>query len=213
MRHHTVARPLRGTLACLLGGAVLVAACGAPGRVETLDRSGDFGRVATALPHTLPRGLSDVGVDGPRLVAACTARETRAAAPVPDIGANGAHDAVRFVGRHCEWSGSRGPALVVGMIDDSGAASDLDETVLFIDHERSIARVGARAVYDPDTVRQFTSSSATGSGTCSSWAWRPPIRRHSSSSSRSAAISRAYPRRADSHQPSGTRSTTSRPPV
>jgi hypothetical protein len=151
MRHHTVARPLRGTLACLLGGAVLVAACGAPGRVETLDRSGDFGRVATALPHTLPRGLSDVGVDGPRLVAACTALETRVAALVPDIGANGAHDAVRFVGRHCEWSGRRGPALVVGMIDDSGAASDLDETVLFIDHERSIARVGARSVYDPDT--------------------------------------------------------------
>jgi hypothetical protein len=143
------------TVACLLGAVVLVAACGAPARVETLDRTGDFGRVATPLPHALPSGLSDVDVDGPRLVAGCTALETRVAALVPDIRANGAGGAARFVGRHCEWNGSRGPALAVGMMADSGAASRLDEAVLFLDHERSIVGVGARAVYDPETAALY----------------------------------------------------------
>ena len=127
MRHHTHARAPT-SLPCL-PAAVLVAVWHR-GRRRRSTRARLSG-APPPLPRIAAAGSSDVGVDGPRLVAACTALETRAAALVPDIGANGAHDAVRFVGRHCEWRGSGGSALVVGMIDDSGAASDLDETVLF----------------------------------------------------------------------------------
>ena len=153
MRDHAVA-------AGGLCGALFLAACGAPARVETLDRTADFGRAATPLTNALPSGLSDVGVDGPRLVEECSALESRVAALVPDIAANGADgaqlvSAPRFVGRHCQWSGSGGPALAVGMMADSGASSSLDETVLFIDHDRSVSGVGARAVYDPETTALY----------------------------------------------------------
>jgi hypothetical protein len=140
----------RHIVATLIVAAVLLAACGAPARVETLDRTGDFGRVSAPLTHALPVGLSDVGVDGRRLVAGCMALEPRVAALVPDLGADGAR-APRFVDHHCEWTGASRTALVVGMIDHGGAASDLGETILFIDHDRPVTGVGGRAVYDPET--------------------------------------------------------------
>ncbi len=140
----------RHAAAALIVSAALLAACGAPARVETLDHTDDFGRVAVPLTHALPMGLSDVGVDGPRLVAGCVALEPRVAALVPDIGANGARGP-RFVDHHCEWTGVRATALVVGMIDHGGAASDLDETILSIDHDRPVTGVGGRAAYDPET--------------------------------------------------------------
>jgi hypothetical protein len=138
MRDHPVA--------CLLIAAVLLAACGAPAHVKTLDHTGDFGGAPAPLTRTLPAGLSDVGVDGPRLVAGCTALDAGVASLVPDVGG-----APQLVGSRCEWSGPRGTALVVGMIDHRGAGADLDETILFTDHERSVASVGTRAEYDPDT--------------------------------------------------------------
>jgi hypothetical protein len=126
---------------------VLLTACGSPARVQTLDHTGDFGSAAAPLTRPLPSGLGAVGVDGPRLRAGCVGVGSRVAALVPGVGAN----AAVFTGRHCEWKDSEGTAVIVGMIEQSGAAFTLDETRVYVDDEQTIPGIGRRAVYDPQT--------------------------------------------------------------
>jgi hypothetical protein len=132
-------------VACLVVAAgVLLTACGTPERVHTVDDTRDFGGTPILLTHALPNGLSAVGVDGPRLLAGCNALQPRVATLITG------HAPV-FTGRHCEWNGIDGPAVIVGMIEHTGASFTLDETRTFIDHERTISGVGQRAVYDTES--------------------------------------------------------------
>ena len=137
--------------ALVVSSLVLVAACGAPQPVSTYHDSPDYGSVAIPLTHALPTGLSDVGVDGKRLVAGCLALGTRVAALLPNVRANGAGSAARFVSRHCEWTDGTTTPLIVGMLVTHGADADLDQTNTHLDHEESVPGIGTRADYDPDT--------------------------------------------------------------
>jgi hypothetical protein len=135
-----------------------LAACGAPARIQTLDREPDLVRVAG---RTIPPGFGDsVNAELHRLVAACAAID-RNVSRLPGISVPG--DAVTqwaLVDGHCEWPGDPdrpggpggpGPDLIVGILASPGGGGVLDQTASILRGERSIAGVGDRAVYDPRT--------------------------------------------------------------
>jgi hypothetical protein len=156
MRSKRAARVGRRILGTFVGVALL-AACGSSAGVQTLDHTPDYGGAAIPLTHTLPSGLSSVGVDPVRLVAGCRALDVRVAAAVPEVGSG---TAAMFDDGRCVWNGPDGPAVIVGMIvETSGASFTLDETKVFTDDERTISGIGQRAVYDPQTHALYVSIS------------------------------------------------------
>jgi hypothetical protein len=145
--------------ALVSGIAVAVAlltlpACGAPARMQTLDREPDLARIDRG---TIPPGFSSpANRELERLRTACTAANRQlgfkgGSAP------NGAELHAELVDGQCEWfgvtdSGAPGPPrVIIGLLVSTGGGGVLDQTTAVLKRERSVDGVGDRAVFAPQT--------------------------------------------------------------
>ena len=137
-----IARAIAATCAVLV-----LAGCGAPPAVHTLDGEPDLARIAAAIPPGFNHGA---GVELRRLQTACAEIDRQVAiSPAPS-----ARFPLRFelVDAQCEWFRATGPPeVIIGLLVSAGGGTTLDQTVAVVDDERSVDNVGDRAVFDPQT--------------------------------------------------------------
>jgi hypothetical protein len=135
--------------ACAL---LVLAGCGAPPTVHTIDGEPDLASIVAAIPP----GFHDaVGVELQRLQSACAEIDHQVGISQPPP----ARFPLRFelVDAQCEWFRATGdgrpgpPEVIIGLLVSAGGGATLDQTVAILDHERSVENVGDRAVFDPQT--------------------------------------------------------------
>jgi hypothetical protein len=130
---------MRRRAALVAFACVLLAACGTPHAIETLDHEPDLANVsATFVPHGV---RATIAQEISRLRRACTEIEPTVATELP-----GTH--FRFDDVQCQWTESPGapPLVVVGILD--GGTYRFDEARALLD-DRIIGGLGNEALYDP----------------------------------------------------------------
>jgi hypothetical protein len=144
-----------GVVAAILVTALT--ACGTPTHIHTLDNAPDIAAIST----TNSRALSTAQRDQvERSRAACTAIDAKARALLPDL------EPFTLVDGQCQWTSRTGsspgvPELIVTLFDRTGggartgADATFDETTRGIDDERTVAGVGDRATFDPQTATLY----------------------------------------------------------
>jgi hypothetical protein len=134
-----------------------LAACGAPQRNHTLSNAPDIAAISTANTRDLSASQRDK-VERSR--AACTAIDSKVRTILPDLAGSGATASFALVDGQCQWTSSsaasRGaPELIVMLLDRSGGGATFDETTRVIKDERTVAGVGERAAFDPQTATLY----------------------------------------------------------
>jgi len=127
-----------------------LAACGAPMRSHTFDNGSDI-----AIPTTNSQALSTGQRDQlDRSRAACTAIDANARTLLPDL------RPFTLVEGQCQWTSRTAsspgvPALIVTLFDRTKGDATYDETTHGINDERTVAGVGDRAAFDPQTTTLY----------------------------------------------------------
>jgi hypothetical protein len=138
-------RQPRRTLARVALAAIAVvalAACGAPARVRTFDDEPDLVRVAGT---TIPAGFGSTTTNElRRMLDACGAIDAKVATALPGV------NHVTLTDAQCQWIAAA-PELIVGILTNPGGDAMLDQTATVLKGERTVAGVGDRAVFDPQT--------------------------------------------------------------
>jgi hypothetical protein len=139
------ARQTRRRAATTILAAVAVialTACGAPARVRTFDGEPDLVLVRG---KTIPPGFSTTTTNElQRMVDACEAIDAEVRTVLPYV------SPVALTDAQCQWVAAT-PELIVGILANPGGGSMLDQTTAVLEGERSVAGVGDRAVFDPQT--------------------------------------------------------------
>jgi hypothetical protein len=136
---HTGRRAVATILSAV--AVIALAACGNPSRVRTLDGEPDLVRVL----GTVPRGFSpSVTEELERLLAACREIDAIVESRVPGAG----H--LVLTDGHCQWAGAA-PELIIGILANPDGGAVLDQTNMVLKDERTVAGVGDRAAFDPET--------------------------------------------------------------
>ena len=135
--------------ACAL---LVLAGCGAPPAVRTIDGEPDLARIAATIPPGFHHGA---GIELRRLQSVCTEIDRKVAITRPPS----AGSPLRFalIDAQCEWFRATGdgrsgpPEVIISLLVSANAGTTLDQTVAVLHHERSVPDVGDRAVFDPET--------------------------------------------------------------
>jgi hypothetical protein len=131
---------------------LLLAACGAPPAVHTIDGEPDLASISGSIPPGFHRAA---GVELRRLESACTEIDRHAGiTPAPS-----ARFPLRFelIDAQCQWFRATGnglqgpPEVIVGLLVSSGGGATLDQTLSVLRGDRPVPNVGDRAVFDPQT--------------------------------------------------------------
>jgi hypothetical protein len=127
---------------------VVLAACGAPARIQTVDREPDLVKVDGLIPSGFS---SSAGEELRRLSSACIAIDRQVGTQLPDVAPHGAVTYEAISDGQCQWRNALGPELIIGILAHPGGGGVLDQTAMVIKDERPITGVGDRALFDLET--------------------------------------------------------------
>ena len=136
----------------MLTGAVLalvvLGACGAPARIQSVDGEPDLVKIDGVIPSGFSSSAHE---ELQRLRSACIAIDKQVGTQLPDIAPHGDVTYEAISDGQCQWTHLLVPELIIGILAHPGGSNVLDQTAMVIKDERSMAGVGDRALFDLET--------------------------------------------------------------
>ena len=128
---------------------VVLGACGAPARIQSVDGEPDLVKIDGVIPGGFSSSANE---ELQRLRSACVAIDKQVGTQLPDVAPHGDVTYEAISDGQCQWLPAHGtPELIIGILAHPGGTNALDQTAMVIKDERSMAGVGDRALFDLET--------------------------------------------------------------